>query len=68
MDPAAEGLQQVKKWYCKGKSKLLTISPCPRAFAAVIIMSTEFQGPMLTRRLDKFLGDFQDYERDPNTD
>ena len=68
MNPAAEGLQQVEEWYCKCKSELLTISPCARAFAAVIIMSTGFQGPMLTRRLEELLGNFQDYERDPNKD
>jgi len=68
MDPASEGLEQVKEWYCKCKSGPLTISPCARTFVAVIIMSTGFQGPMLTRRLGELLGDFQDYERDPNED
>ena len=66
MDPAAEGLQQVEEWYCKFKSGLLTISPCTRAFAAVIIVSIGFQEPMLTRRLGGLLGDFQDYASDSN--
>jgi len=68
MDPAAEGLQRVKEWYCKFRSGLLTISPCARAFAAVITMSTGLEGPMLTTRLGELLGNFQDYERDPNED
>jgi len=68
MDPAAEGLQQVKEWYCKCKSGFRTISPCAHAFVAVMIMSTGFQGPIPNRRLGELLGDFQDYESDPSED